>query len=197
MLFFIKVSYYTYSLTGNVFVEILIFPVIFNIPVFCLISFVYTLVFFVLSEAPHFGLPLSRNFFVSNLSPGVTATRSGPESSRTKGWRDGFSPLHPLTVTRCASSIPFLSHYVSAPRLTYLLRSCPIFKESTILQNIDEIVRMTLTQAVNADVSGDAWTQATLPVRMVGLGFVWWDSETAFLTWLDHVFSPPCPPRPP
>merc|ERR1712212_157595 len=84
----------------------------------------------------------------------------------------------------------FLSHYVSAPRLTYLLRSCPIFKVDTILREVDENVRMTLTQVVNADVTGDAWTQATLPARIWGVS-----ASTVSLTWRDHVFSPLCPPR--
>ena len=64
----------------------------------------------------------------------------------------------------------FLTHFVSVPRLTYLLRSCPIFKEGTILSDIDNTVQITLTQAINVDVSGDAWTQAALPTRMGGLG---------------------------
>ena len=64
----------------------------------------------------------------------------------------------------------FLTHYVSVPRLTYLLRSCPMFKEGEILNSIDEIVRMTLTKAVNVDVTGEAWTQAALPTRLGGLG---------------------------
>ena len=64
----------------------------------------------------------------------------------------------------------FLTHYVSVPRLTYLLRSAPMFKEGETLERIDEIVRATLTKAVNVDVTGPAWTQAALPTRMGGLG---------------------------
>ena len=64
----------------------------------------------------------------------------------------------------------FLAHYVSAPRLTYLLRSAPLFKDQTSLQHIDELVRSTLSEVTNVDVSGAAWAQAALPLRHGGLG---------------------------
>ena len=64
----------------------------------------------------------------------------------------------------------FLAHYVSAPRLTYLLRSAPLFKDQTSLKHIDELVRSTLSEVTNVDVSGAAWAQAALPLRHGGLG---------------------------
>ena len=64
----------------------------------------------------------------------------------------------------------FLAHYVSAPRLTYLIRSAPLFKDQTSLQHIDELVRSTLSEVTNVDVSGAAWAQAALPLRHGGLG---------------------------
>ena len=64
----------------------------------------------------------------------------------------------------------FLAHYVSAPRLQYLLRSSPMYKAEDVLKNIDEMVRQTLTDVTNVDISGPAWQQAALPVKMGGLG---------------------------
>ena len=76
----------------------------------------------------------------------------------------------------------FLSHYVSAPRLTYLLRSCPIFKKKDILRDIDEIVRKTLSEAVNADVT--AMLGRKQPYR-----FAWVASVSAVSQTLHrHVF---------
>ena len=64
----------------------------------------------------------------------------------------------------------FLAHYVSAPRLIYLLRSTPLYNASSGLQKIDELVRATLSDITNVDVSGPAWEQASLPRRHGGLG---------------------------
>ena len=64
----------------------------------------------------------------------------------------------------------FLSHFVSVPRLTYLLRTSPTYKERSSLADIDECVRTALTRAVNVDIAGDAWEQAALPVDKGGLG---------------------------
>ena len=120
---------------------------------------------------------------VSEAMPGIAVT--SPEALSLLG-----SPLHDQglkpAVERAAEMVSllcdrlqeldahlalfFLTHYISAPRLTYLLRSCPTFKESINLTQVDETVKMALSKAVNVDVTGEAWTQATLPTRMGGLG---------------------------
>lgn len=68
------------------------------------------------------------------------------------------------------TAVFFLAHYVSAPRLMYLLRSAPVYKQPSALQKIDELVRGALTEASNVNISGPAWKQATLPLRLGGLG---------------------------
>ena len=64
----------------------------------------------------------------------------------------------------------FVSRYVSAPRVNYLLRTAPVFTRASSLHHIDGIVRNTLAKCVDVDTSGATWEQATLPVRYGGLG---------------------------
>ena len=64
----------------------------------------------------------------------------------------------------------FLSRYVSAPRLSYAMRTSPLYSRAQQLQALDEVVRSTLCERVNVAVSGQAWKQAALPVRHGGLG---------------------------
>lgn len=64
----------------------------------------------------------------------------------------------------------FLTNYVSAPQLTYLLRSAPVFKRKQKLSEIDDLLRAILSQTVNVHMRDDMWEQATLPTRHGGLG---------------------------
>ena len=63
-----------------------------------------------------------------------------------------------------------LKNSMAIPKLTYLLRSSPAYKEADLLQEFDEIVRTSLSQITNVDVKDKAWTQASFPARMGGLG---------------------------
>ena len=65
----------------------------------------------------------------------------------------------------------FLSHYTSAPRLTYLMRSSPMYLDKGNLHQIDETVRTTAVASTNVEMEGSAWKQAALPVRHGRLGF--------------------------
>ena len=64
-----------------------------------------------------------------------------------------------------------LKHSFALPKLLYNLRTVPCFL-SPVLQEYDELLRSTLSGITNIHFSEDdpAWTQATLPVRMGGLG---------------------------
>ena len=64
------------------------------------------------------------------------------------------------------TAIFFLVHYVSAPRLLYLLRSAPLYKVSETLGKIDELVRDTLVKVSNVAISDLSWEQAKLPIRL-------------------------------
>ena len=56
-----------------------------------------------------------------------------------------------------------LKNSMAIPKLTYLLRSSPAYKEADLLQEFDEIVRSSLSQITNVDIKEKAWTQASFP----------------------------------
>ena len=64
----------------------------------------------------------------------------------------------------------FLVHFVSAPRLLYLLRSAPLYLVPKSLKVVDSLVRDTLVQISNVTISERSWEQAKLPIRLGGLG---------------------------
>ena len=68
------------------------------------------------------------------------------------------------------TAVFFLAHHVSAPRLSYLLRSTPAFKAQHILRSTDETVRSTLEAVSNVVIRPEAWKQASLPLKLGGLG---------------------------
>ena len=68
------------------------------------------------------------------------------------------------------SAMFFLAHHTSAPRLQYLLRSSPMYKNRSGLQTIDEMVRSTLADVCNVSIEDKAWVQAALPTKHGGLG---------------------------
>ena len=82
-------------------------------------------------------------------------------------------------VSTICSRIPYLdshtglfilTHYASAPRLNYLMRSSPTFKCPGALDQIDLEVQEAAIKVTNVKLEGKAWTQATLPTRKGGLG---------------------------
>ena len=64
----------------------------------------------------------------------------------------------------------FLTRYVAAPRLNYVMRTSPLYQCSSSLQRIDEKVRTTTIECINVDLAGEKWSQASQPVRLGGLG---------------------------
>ena len=77
---------------------------------------------------------------------------------------------HRLKYVDAHTALYFLTHYVSAPRLTYVLRTSPLYKLSGMLDRIDDCVRSAGSLAMNVDISGRAWEQASLPPSFGGLG---------------------------
>ena len=63
-----------------------------------------------------------------------------------------------------------LVHFTAAPRLTYLLRSAPLYREQGPLLSVDRAVRETLSAVTNTVIDDEAWEQASLPLRFGGLG---------------------------
>ena len=94
------------------------------------------------------------------------------------GLRESISSAHTVIRRLCNrirlldrhTALFFLSKYVSAPRVQYLLRSSPAYLESTELGQIDNTVRLTLQEVCNVAITDEAWVQAALPLRHGGLG---------------------------
>ena len=63
-----------------------------------------------------------------------------------------------------------LKNSCAIPKLTYLLRSSPAYRELNLLKDFDFLVKNALSSITNVDFSVDGWTQASLPVRSGGLG---------------------------
>ena len=64
----------------------------------------------------------------------------------------------------------FLSRYAAVPRATYLLRAAPFYTTPGPLTAIDEMMREATSQCCNVHLDDVSWTQASLPLRLGGLG---------------------------
>ena len=56
------------------------------------------------------------------------------------------------------------------PKLNYFMRTAPCFKESGILEEYDNIIRESLTDILNIQLTDSSWNQASLPIARGGLG---------------------------
>ncbi len=74
-----------------------------------------------------------------------------------------------LTLITSHDALTILKSSVGAPNLTYTLRSSPCSGNS-ILNTYDETLRQAITKVINVEISDAQWLQASLPVRMGGLG---------------------------
>ena len=63
-----------------------------------------------------------------------------------------------------------LRNCFSMPKLTYFLRTAPCFTEENILQEYDGLVKKSLTDILNINLTDSGWCQASLPVAKGGLG---------------------------
>ena len=63
-----------------------------------------------------------------------------------------------------------LKNSCAIPKLTYLLRSSPAYRQSELLRDFDLLVKDAVSSITNVDFSAEGWTQASLPVRSGGLG---------------------------
>ena len=68
------------------------------------------------------------------------------------------------------TSLFLLQKSIWLPRLQYLLRATPIYKQKTILADIDNVLRLAVTDLLNIRFEESSWEQAVLPTRLGGLG---------------------------
>lgn len=63
-----------------------------------------------------------------------------------------------------------IKYCLFVPKFTYILRSCPIWKHTDILENLDATLKISLEKILNLNLENYSWTQATLPIRSGGIG---------------------------
>jgi hypothetical protein len=74
-----------------------------------------------------------------------------------------------LSLISSHDALVILKSALSAPKLTYTIRSSPC-SGHTELDNFDNLLRKGLSDIVNVNLTDLAWVQANLPVREGGLG---------------------------
>ena len=87
-------------------------------------------------------------------------------SSRLADLKRAALRLKPLASH---DALTLLRFSLSAPRLMHSLRASPSFGNPLLLE-FDSALRDCLCSVVNADLSDTQWIQASLPVRLGGLG---------------------------
>ena len=75
-----------------------------------------------------------------------------------------------LSEISAHSAYFLLKHSLGIPRLVYFLRCSPAWRNFEQLHNYDDILKKTLESITNAQMDTPAWQQASLPVKMGGLG---------------------------
>ena len=68
------------------------------------------------------------------------------------------------------SALFLVRHCFGIPKLTYFLRTAPCFIKPELLDSFDKIIKATLINILNIQLSEAAYNQATLPVALGGLG---------------------------
>ena len=63
-----------------------------------------------------------------------------------------------------------LRNCFAMPRLLYTLRAAPCFREKSLLQELDDVIRKGASDICNVSFDDLNWQQATLPVRLGGIG---------------------------
>jgi len=81
-----------------------------------------------------------------------------------------------------------LKNSLAIPRLVYFLRCCPTWKHMDLLEEFDQILKLTMEKVANNSFNDDAWKQISLPVRLGGLG-VRHAVNLAFSSFLASVYS--------
>ena len=113
-----------------------------------------------------------------SVAPGVASLLGSPvgdPASLSAAIEDKLSSLRllgdRLQFFSSQDAFLLLRYSFAIPKLTFLLRTSPAF-ESPLLREYDSLLCSLLSSLlnVNLDYSDASWTQASLPVRMGGLG---------------------------
>ena len=63
-----------------------------------------------------------------------------------------------------------LKSCLSIPKMVYLLRCAPAWKEPLLLESFDQVMRESLESILNCSIDDPTWAQASLPVAKAGIG---------------------------
>ena len=74
-----------------------------------------------------------------------------------------------LTLLHSQDALCLLRNAFSLPKILYILRTAPCFL-STILKDLDNLQRSLLEDICNVELTSEAWSQASLPIKSGGLG---------------------------
>ncbi|KAJ0176783.1 hypothetical protein K1T71_007962 [Dendrolimus kikuchii] len=95
-----------------------------------------------------------------------------------------------LKIISKHSAYFIIRHCLFVPNFMYVLRCSPLWRHSNILNVLDSTIRQSLTSILNLpfDFEDRTWTQATLPIRLGGLG-IRKISDVALPAFLSSVYS--------
>ena len=111
-----------------------------------------------------------------------------------KGFLSTFGVLRDRLLKLSAHDAFFLlKNSFSIPKLLDTLRTSPSFKLPSLLREIDSVIMNTLSCILNVDLSLAQRLQASLPVKLGGLGFLSTETiaSSAFLSSM-HAAMPMC-----
>ncbi|KAI5728591.1 hypothetical protein M8J77_018338 [Diaphorina citri] len=63
-----------------------------------------------------------------------------------------------------------LKNCFAIPKWTYTLRTTPIWTDQTVLDEVDDSLKQILEEILNLNLNDTQWCQASLPIRVGGLG---------------------------
>jgi hypothetical protein len=63
-----------------------------------------------------------------------------------------------------------LKNCLAVPKLQYLLRTCDAYNHAADLGMLDDVIRDAVQMILNVHTSDQQWSQATMPVRLGGIG---------------------------
>lgn len=75
-----------------------------------------------------------------------------------------------LTKINTHMAYTIIKYCLFVPKFTYIVRCCQLWKHTELLQSLDNIIKITLASVLNINLEEREWLQASLPVRLGGLG---------------------------
>ena len=101
---------------------------------------------------------------------GAPLTRSAAETALAKKKEELDRLCSRLHLLDSHSAFYLLRHCLWLPRLQYLLRAAPIYRQPDLLQQLDKDLQSAVESLINVQFSESSWQQAVLPTSLGGLG---------------------------